>query len=87
MSQNFKKFEILIIYDSKDEENLSYINNAIKNYKFITLINNKDIKGLIYSISTSILKCKGKYILFLQPLINLILTYNFLRITYTLKIR
>ena len=67
LSQNYKNIEILIIYDSIDEENKSLINNVIKKYKFITLINNKDKKGLIYSISISVLQCKGKYTLILQP--------------------
>jgi hypothetical protein len=67
LSQKFKDIEILMIYDSVDEDNLSNLNNVIKNYKFIKLIDNKDIKGLINSISISVLKCKGNYILILQP--------------------
>ena len=71
LSQNYRNIEIIIIYDSFDEENISHINNllnnAIKNYKFISLINNKDKKGFIYSISISVLQSKGKYTLFLQP--------------------
>ena len=67
LSQKFTNIEILLIYDSVDEDNLSNINNVIKNYKFIKLIDNKDIKGLIYSISIGVLKCNGNYILFIQP--------------------
>ena len=67
LSQKFKNIEVLMIYDNIDEDNLSNINNVIKNYKFIKLIDNKEIRGLIYSISIGIINCKGNYILFLQP--------------------
>ncbi len=67
ISQKYKNIEIIIIYDNNDSESLSLIKNYIKNYKFTTLIYNKDIKGLIYSISIGVMKSKGKYILFLQP--------------------
>jgi glycosyltransferase involved in cell wall biosynthesis len=67
LSQKFKNIEVLMIYDSINDDNLSNINNVIKNYKFIKLIDNKEIRGLIYSISIGIISCKGNYILFLQP--------------------
>ena len=67
LSQKTKNIEIIIIYDSIDKGNLSDIINFTKNNKFITLLDNKGSKGLIYSISKSVLQCKGKYYLFLQP--------------------
>ena len=67
LNQKFIIFEIIIVYDNVNQEELSYIRNIIKNNKIITLLDNKTIKGLIYSISIGVLKSKGNYILFLQP--------------------
>ena len=58
--------EIIIIYDNRNNEELSIIKNYIKYYKIIKLIVIEG-KGLIYSISKGILKSKGNYILFLLP--------------------
>ena len=63
--QKFKNFEIIIIYDNIELESLSFIKNMIKDLKNIILIDNKNIKGLIYSFSISVLESKGKYVLFL----------------------
>ena len=66
LNQRFKNIEIIIIYDNNDSQSLSLIKNYIKYYKIITLIDNKNIKGLLYSISIGIMNSKGKYILLLQ---------------------
>ena len=66
LNQKYVKFEIIIIYDSIEQKDLFYIENYIKNFPFIKLINNKKNKGLIFSISKGVLKSKGNYILILQ---------------------
>ena len=67
LNQRYNNKEIIIIYDNNDSENLLLIKNYVKDLKFITLIDNKIIKGLLYSISIGIMNSKGKYILLLQP--------------------
>ena len=67
LNQKNIDFEIIIIFDNDYNRELSIIQNYIKHYKMITIIVNKIEKGLIYSISTGILKSKGNYILILQP--------------------
>ena len=77
LNQKFKNIEIIITYDNNDSEELSLIKYYIKDYNFITLIDNKSIKGLIYSLSIGIMNSKGKYILFLQSGYNFF-NYNIL---------
>jgi len=67
LEQIYINFEIFIIFDNTEKKDIYYINNYIKKYKFIQLIHNKNIKGILYSISIGILKTNGKYILYLQP--------------------
>ena len=45
---------------------LNYIKDFIKSYQNIELIDNKNIKGAIFSFSKGILASKGKYILLFQ---------------------
>ena len=66
LEQIYINVEIIIIYDNIEQKDLFYIKNFIRNYKFIKLIYNKTIKGIIYSISISVLKSIGQYILYLQ---------------------
>ena len=66
LNQKYIKFEIIIIYDSIEQEDLFYIENYIKNFPFIKLINNKEKKGIIFSISVAVQNSNGNYILILQ---------------------
>ena len=69
LNQKSIKIEIIILYDNdNDVEQKSIINieNYIRKFPLIKLINNKSIKGIIYSISLGVLHSKGKYILVLQ---------------------
>ena len=66
LNQKKINIEIIIIYDNNLKKDLNYIQNIIKNSEIIKLIDNKKVKGLIYSLSKSVLTSKGKYILFLQ---------------------
>ena len=49
-----------------EQKHLINIENFVKKFPFITLINNKNTKGILYSISIGVLHSKGKYILVLQ---------------------
>ena len=66
LNQTFKKFEIIIIYDDEDKEDLDYV-KTIKNLdKRIKLyINNKNI-GAGFSRNLGIKKSTGKYICFID---------------------
>ena len=66
-NQNFTNFEIILIYDNKEKKDLNLIKQYIKGYSNINFINNKCIKGFLYSYSTGVLHSKGKYILLLEP--------------------
>ena len=64
--QNFTSYEILLIYDNKEQNDIKLIEKFSKKNPNINLINNKKEKGLIYSISIGVLSSKGKYILILE---------------------
>ena len=66
-NQNFTKYEIILIYDNKEQNDIDSIQKFIKKNQNINLINNKNKKGLIYSISVGVLSSRGKYILILEP--------------------
>ena len=66
-NQKFSHYEIILIYDSSEKNNLGLIKKSWKEYPNIKIINNKKNKGLIYSISIGVLSSKGKYILILEP--------------------
>ena len=66
LEQLYINYEIIIIYDNIEVNDLYYIQNFIKKYTFITLLKNKNIKGILYSISLGVLKSIGQYILYLQ---------------------
>ena len=65
--QNFTSYEILLIYDNKEQIDINIIEKFSNENPNINLINNKNKKGLIYSISIGVLSSKGKYILILEP--------------------
>ena len=65
--QIFTSYEIIVIYDNKEQNDINLIEKFSKENPNINLINNKKKKGLIYSISIGVLSSKGKYILILEP--------------------
>ena len=66
-NQNFTSYEIILIYDNNEQNDRDLIQKFIKENPNINLINNKNKKGIIYSISLGVLSSKGKYILILEP--------------------
>ena len=64
--QNFSNFEIILIFDNEDNNELNKIEKYIKSFNNIILINNVQQLGLYYSYSNGIIKSKGDYILLLK---------------------
>ena len=66
ISQTYKKYEILIIYDDLDLKDYFYLKNRYKNKKNIKVLKNKKNLGAGYSRNEGIIKSKGKYIAFID---------------------
>ena len=66
LNQNFKSYEIIIVYDNDNYLNLKLIKDYIKYYKNINLINNETKKGLLFSYSKAGFSSKGDFILLLK---------------------
>ena len=66
-NQNSQFFEIILIYDDEHKIDYNLIENFIKPFEHIKLIDNKYKKGKIYSIYEGINKARGKYLLILNP--------------------
>ena len=59
--------EIILIYDDEDKKNYYLLQNYIKTYSHIKLIDNKIKKGFLFSISKAVMDSKRKYLLILNP--------------------
>ena len=66
LRQNYKKFEIIIVYDGEDFSDLAYISNLVKKDKRIHLIKNYKLLGAGLSRNKGINISKGKFIAFLD---------------------
>lgn len=66
LSQTFKSYEVIIIFDDNNLEELDYIKSIIKNKKKIRLIINKNNVGAGYSRNVGIDNSKSPYIAFLD---------------------
>ena len=62
-SQNYHFLEIILIYDAKQKKDYNLMENYVKTFKNIKLINNKYKKGKLYSIYKGVSITKGKYLL------------------------
>ena len=65
-NQNYQILEIILIYDSEHKLDYNIMENYIKSFKYIKLIDNKYKKGKIYSIYKGVSIAKGKYLLILN---------------------
>ena len=70
-NQNFSHYEIILVYDNKEQNDINLIQKYSKDNPNINIINNKNKKGIVYAISIGVLSSKGKYILILEPIIIL----------------
>ena len=84
--QNIISYEIILIYDNNDQNDINLIRKFEKEYSNIHLIYNKKEKGLINSISLGVLSSKGKYILILEPS-NILIKQNTLNELYNIIIK
>ena len=66
LRQTYKNFEIIIIYDDQDKEDLKFMKKLIKLDKRISLIINKKSLGAGLSRNNGIKRCKGKYVGFID---------------------
>jgi len=66
LKQNFKKLEVIIIYDDQDLSDLYYLKKIINNRKNTILLTNKKNYGVSYCRNIGIKKAKGKYLAFLD---------------------
>ena len=64
INQNFKRFEVLIIYDDDNLDELNFIKKIKKKYSKVKLIINKKILGPGLSRNKGIILSKGKYVAF-----------------------
>ena len=66
LSQTYKNFELLIIYDDEDQKDLNFIKEKIQNEKRIRLIVNQKNLGAGFSRNVGIKNSKGNYIAFID---------------------
>lgn len=64
--QSYKNFEVILVYDDSDKNELYFIKKIIKRYKKIKLIINKENFGVAKSRNIGIKKSKGQLISFID---------------------
>ena len=65
-NQIYDNYEIILIYDNNDNNELDKIKNLVGEYINIKFINNIEKKGIFYSYSSGVLESKGDYILIIN---------------------
>jgi len=64
INQNFKKYEIILIYDDQDLQELDFVKKVLKKVKRKKILINKKNLGVGISRNKGILASKGKFIAF-----------------------
>ena len=62
--QSYKNYEVIVVYDDTDKNELNYLKKIIRKHKKIKLIVNNKTKGPGISRNKGILKAKGTYLAF-----------------------
>ena len=66
ISQTYKNYEVILVYDDDDKEDLKNIKNISKKIPKLKIIINKKNVGVAKSRNIALKKSKGKYIAFLD---------------------
>jgi len=66
LSQNYKKYEIIMVYDDPNKKDLKYILNLLKLFKLKKLVINKKNLGVAKSRNLAKKYCTGEFIAFLD---------------------
>jgi glycosyltransferase involved in cell wall biosynthesis len=65
-NQDFHDIEIIIVDDASEDKSVQVIKELMDEDKRISLMQNKENKGILYTRAIGILKAKGKYMLILD---------------------
>ena len=66
LTQTYKNFEVIIIYDDQNRDELKFVKETILNDKRVKLIINKKNIGAGYSRNIGIQKAKGEFVCFID---------------------
>ena len=66
INQTYRNFEVILVYDDNDKEDLKYINKISKKISKLKIIVNKKNIGVAKSRNVALKNSKGKYIAFLD---------------------
>ena len=64
--QSYKNYELILVYDDSNYEDLKYIKKNLKKFKNKKIIINKKNLGVARSRNKALAKCKGNYIAFID---------------------
>ena len=66
LKQNYKKIEIIIVYDDEDKKDLKYLKKKFNKFKKVRILENKRNIGAGLSRNLAIENSRGRYIAFLD---------------------
>ena len=66
LNQHYQNFEIIIVFDDEDDDELNFVKQKIYRDKRIHLIVNESNKGVAFSRNKALKRAKGEYLAFLD---------------------
>ena len=66
MSQSYKNYELIFVYDDEDKKDIKFINNILRKIKRKQILINKKNLGVAKSRNIAIKKSKGSYLAFID---------------------